>query len=299
MSSPLIGDDARIFLAIARTGTLSGTSTLLGMGIATVSRRLDRIEAALGITLFSRHQFGYRLTDDGEMLLQRAEALEQAGQAFSSAGSQQRSVSGVVRLATAENLANTLIVPSLSGLFEQHPGLRVDVVGASQTVNLHRRDADLAVRMVRPENGNLIIRQLATLGYGLYGAAAYLDARRTDGDSARFDHDAFIGWSETHQHLPAAQWLKRTLYGRPCRLQTNALSSQVAAACAGLGLAVLPHLLARPAGLVCLQSELGIDQPIWLAIHADLAHSRRVRAVADHLIALFEQQQPALAALSN
>lgn len=104
-------DDARIFLAIARAGSLSGASAALGLGVATVSRRLDRLESALSMPLFSRHQSGYRLTADGQALLAPAEALEQAAQALGDAAQSQAQVAGVVRLATAENLANPLIDP--------------------------------------------------------------------------------------------------------------------------------------------------------------------------------------------
>ena len=97
-------DDARIFLAIARAGSLSGASAALGLGVATVSRRLDRLESALAMPLFSRHQSGYRLTADGQALLAPAETLEQAAQALGDAAHSQAQVAGVVRLATAENL---------------------------------------------------------------------------------------------------------------------------------------------------------------------------------------------------
>lgn len=294
MNPLLLWDDARIFLAIARSGTLSGAASALEIGVATVSRRLDRLEAALGVPLFSRHQSGYRLTDDGQALLERAEALERAGHAFGDAAQRQERVAGCVRLATAENLANPLIIPSLNKLFATHPELRVEIVTGVQTVNLHRRDADLAVRMVKPESGNVTIKRLGTLGFGLYGARRYVKARRAKADAAAFENDAFIGWTESHSHLPAAKWMARMLRGRPCKVETNTLSAQFAAATAGLGLAVLPHYLARQAGLVCLLPELGVDQPIWLAIHSDLAHSRRVRAVADHLIKLFEDNEAEL-----
>lgn len=294
MNALLLWDDARVFLAIARSGTLSGAALALDMGIATVSRRLDRLESALGLPLFSRHQHGYRLTDDGDALLARAEALEHAGHAFGEAGQQQGQVAGCVRLATADNLANPLIIPSLARLFAIHPDLRVELVTGVQTVNLHRRDADLAVRMVKPDAGNVTIKRLGTLGFGLYGASSYVDSRHPGTDAASFDEDAFIGWGESHGHLPAAKWIARMLRGRPCRVETNTLSAQLAAATAGLGLAVLPHYLAKETDLVCLLPELGVDQPIWLVIHTDLAHSRRVRAVADHLIQLFEEAESAL-----
>ena len=294
MTPPVHWDDARIFLAIARSGTLSGAAAALEMGVATVSRRLDRLEAALGVPLFSRHQNGYRPTDDGAALLEHAEALEHAGQAFGEAAHQQGQVAGSVRLATAENLASSLIIPSLPQLFATHPALRVEIVSGVAPVNLHRRDADLAVRMVKPATGNVTIQRLGTLGFGLYGAHAYLHARSAEADAATFDDDTWIGWTEPHRSLPAAQSVRRILRGRPCRLETNTLSMQIAAATAGIGLAVLPHFLARPAGLVCLLPALGADQPIWLAIHSSLAHSRRVRAVADHLIQLFEDKRAEL-----
>jgi len=294
MKPILLWDDARIFLAIARHGTLSGAAIALDMGIATVSRRLDRLEAALAVPLFSRHQSGYRLTDDGQALLERAEALEHAGHVFAESAQNQGRVAGTVRLATAENLANPLIVPSLGQLFSRHPDLNVEIVSGVQTVNLHRRDADLAVRMVKPDAGNVTIKRLGTLGFGLYGSRVYVAARRTGINAAFFDEDAFIGWTESHGHLPAAKWITRTLRGRPCKIQTNTLSAQLSATVSGLGLAVLPHFLARQTGLVCLLPEIGADQPIWLAIHSDLAHSRRVRTVADHLIRLFEEKESAL-----
>ncbi|VEB92232.1 LysR family transcriptional regulator [Klebsiella quasipneumoniae] len=153
MTAEFNWDDARIFLAIARAGTLSGAADKMNMGIATVSRRLDRLEQALNVPLFSRHQSGYRLTDDGEALLARAEALEYAGLAFGEAAQLQGHVAGVVRLATSDNLATHFILPSLKGLLDHYPELRVEVLSGVQPVNLHRRDADLAIRMVKPEAG--------------------------------------------------------------------------------------------------------------------------------------------------
>lgn len=276
-------DDARVFLAIARTGTLSGAAAHLGTGLATVSRRIERLEHAIGSPLFSRHQSGYRLTDDGEALLGRAEVLESAGNAFGLRADGAASVAGRVRLATAENLANPLIIPGLPRLLDQHPGLEVEIITDVHTVNLHRREADLAIRMVKPDRGNVTVRRLGTLGFGLYGSPAYLQSRSAGADSARLDNDRFIGWAETQRHLPAAQWIERISRGRPCALTTTSLASQLSATLAGLGLAVLPHFLARPAGLECVAGELGIDQPIWLVIHSDLIGSRRVRIVADYL----------------
>lgn len=286
-------DDARVFLAIARMGTLTRAAKLLGLGVATMTRRLDRLEAALGVKLFSRHQNGYFLTDDGTALVGRAEVLEQAGQAFGTAAMNQ--VAGTVRLATAENLANPLVIPSLGSLLQAHPDLTLEVVTGSTTINLHRRDADLAVRMIKPTDGNVTLRRIGTLGFGLYGSPSYLAGRTSKSHSSVLESDQLIGWVETYSHLPSAQWINRALAGRPARLLTSSLASQHSAAVAGIGLAVLPHFLARGSGLQCAIPELGVDQTIWLVTHSDLIHSRRVRVVADFLIELFESKAKELA----
>lgn len=287
-------DDARVFLAIARSGSLSGAAASLGNGLATVSRRIERLEAALGLALFSRHQNGYRLTDDGAALLERAEALEQAAEAFAEGSAAQTEIAGRVRLATAETLANHLIIPALPKLTDQYPDLSLEVVTDVQTVNLHRRDADLAIRMVKPQRGNVAIRRLGTLGYGLYASRGYMGRRMPRHEDARFDSDPLVGWCETHAHLPAAQWVERMLRGRAPVLTTTTLSAQVSATVAGVGLAVLPHFIARQNDLVCLQGDLGIDQGIWLAIHADLAQSRRVRVVAEFFASLIRESRERL-----
>lgn len=287
-------DDARVFLAIARTGSLSGAATARGMGIATVSRQIERLEAALGLTLFSRHQNGYRLTDDGTALLAKAETLEQAADAFAEGSSAQEQIAGRVRLATAETLASHVIAPALPLLVKQFPALTIDIVTDVEAVNLHRRDADLAIRMVKPERGNVTIRRLGALGFGLYCSARYVEERRQEEDGTEFGGDRFIAWCDAYGHLASAQWTERVLQGRPPTLTTTTLSAQLHAAIAGVGLAILPHFLARQHDLVCLKSALGIDQEIWLAMNSDLAQSRRVRVVSDFLIDLVQRSKVAL-----
>ncbi|MBB3808907.1 LysR family transcriptional regulator [Pseudochelatococcus contaminans] len=289
--SRLRWDDVRVFLAIAHTGTLSGAAVRLGAGLATVSRQIERLESALGLTLFSRHQNGYRLTDDGAALLERAQALEHAAEVLSEGSAAQAGVAGRVRLATAETLANYVIIPALPRLAASYPDLTLEVVTDVQTVNLHRRDADLAVRLVKPTRGNVTIRRLGTIGFGLYGARTYMESRPQAAGDTRFEADRFITWCDTYGHLPAAQWVERVLRGRPPALATTTLSAQLSATVAGVGLGVLPHFIARRHDLACVQADLGIDREIWLAIHADLGHSRRIRVVAEFVTALIRESK--------
>ncbi|WP_208979333.1 LysR family transcriptional regulator [Pseudovibrio axinellae] len=279
----LLWDDIKAFLAVARTGTLSASAQLLNLGVATLSRRVDRLEKVLKIPLFVRHQSGYRLTEDGRDLLEKAEVMEAAALALAAGASAATGVSGKLRLATAANLATGMILPALPKFRANYPDLLVEVVTDINSVNLHRRDADLAIRMVKPERGNLILRRLGTLGYGLYSNSEYALKRKEQIDYGSFENDEFISWCEAQSHLPAAQWVERVLRSRQPAVTTSSLATQVAAAKAGLGLAVLPHYLASKAGLTCLVPDIGVEQPIYLVIQSDLAQSRRVRVLADFL----------------
>ena len=279
----MIWDDTRAFLAVARRGTLSAAARSLHIGIATLSRRIDRLEEALGVPLFVRLQSGYQLTEDGRDLIEKAEAMEDAALALSSGARQQAQLVGKVRLATAENFASGLIIPALPEFHSSHPGLMVEIITDITTVNIHRRDADLALRMVKPQRGNVTLRRLGTLGFGLYASEAYVKNRQIGPDVGNYETDTFITWGDVHSYLPAAQWVERVLRGRTPAITTTSLSTQIAAASAGLGLAVLPHFLAANSELICVDSDIGIDQPIYLVVQSDLAQSRRTRALADFL----------------
>ncbi|WP_320820743.1 LysR family transcriptional regulator [Thalassolituus sp.] len=289
-----VWDDTRAFLAVARHGTLSGAATELNLGIATLSRRIERLEKALKLPLFVRLQSGYQLTEEGGRLIAKAEALEIAAADFSSEVSVQEPLNGRVRLATAENLANGLILPALPEFYQQYPGITLELLTNSATVNLHRRDADLALRMVKPDTGHVTLRRLGTLGYGLYCSAEYAAQRETHPNTGSYDSDRFITWGEMETQLPAALWVERILRGRAPVLTTTSLTNQVVAAKAGLGLAVLPHFVTLDTGLLCIDSNIGIEQSIYLVVQSDLNHSRRIRAVADFLIDLVDRNQALL-----
>jgi DNA-binding transcriptional LysR family regulator len=291
----LVWDDVSVFLAVARSGSLSGAAAALSIGLATVSRRVERLEASLGRPLFLRDHTGYRLTEEGAVLIERAEEMEAAARAFGSGLPEEPEVSGTVRLATAENLATALIIPALPRLRLAHPRLTLEIATDIATVNLHRRDADIALRMIKPDRGHVSVQRLGTLGYGLYGAQSYI-AGRAGRLEVDFEQDELIAWAEGYGHLPAAQWIERALRGRAPAVVTTSLAAQLVGCASGLGLAVLPHFLTQPGELICLDADLGIDQPIWLVTQTDLVSSRRVQAVANFLREVVSEQRGALSA---
>ncbi|OTA17624.1 LysR family transcriptional regulator [Xenorhabdus vietnamensis] len=290
----LIWDDIRVFLVVAQTGTISKAAELLGIGVATVSRKIERLENTFGMPLFLRHQTGYRLTEDGAELLEKAKSMEIAASSFLFEADIRATITGSVRFATLETLANHLIMPNLPALQKNYPNLTLEITTDIYSVNLHRRDADLALRIIRPEQGHVNVRQVGILGFGLYGSETYLSTCPASIFRGEYNDAHFIGWTNEYSQLPSVNWLKQTLQGRPLSVATTSICTQIAAANAGLGLAVLPHIAANDAGLICISSDLGIDKPIWLVIQSDLAHSPRVRKVADFLAEVVFQNQDKL-----
>lgn len=288
--APLDWNAVRDFLAVARTGSLNRAAATLGVNATTVGRRIEGLEVGLGVRLFQRAQNGFALTDEGRDLIERAERIEAAAVAFERRAEATDHVRGRVRLATAENLANFLLLPALPTLRAENPELTVEIVTDIRSANLHRKEADLALRLVRPTQGNVTIKRVGTMRYGLYGSVDYL-ARRTErigkadrtADRERFEADDLIAWSETYADLPAAQWVERTLEARAPALVATSLYGQVIAAREGMGLAVLPcFVAATEPTLRRVPSEAdAMAQELWLAVHTDLVASARVQAVAD------------------
>ena len=278
-------DDSRVFLALARTGTLTAAAQQLGIGIATLSRRIERFERALGVALFIRSQTGYELTEEGLTLVAHTEQMEAAMLGFSKQALD-TAISGTVRLATAENLATKLILPNLSQLKQQHPELNIEIVTDIRTANLHRHDADIALRMTKPTQGHVSFRRVGTLSYGLYQAL--------EGPTIELTPETAIGWDSHYQDLPVAVWLNQAFEGKAPALTTTSVATQLAACKAGLGIAVLPDLVTIDETVRCVKTLPELCQPIYLVLHNDLRHSKRIRCVADFLTELIEQPLTAL-----
>ncbi|MDI6836779.1 MAG: LysR substrate-binding domain-containing protein, partial [Rhizobiaceae bacterium] len=182
-------------------------------------------------------------------------------------------IRGMVRLTSIESLVVPFIVPALAPLLSANPGLDVEILFSSSTVNMHRHDADLALRMVRPERGHLRVRQLAIMGFGLYGPP----------DGGR--PSRMVAWPEAASVGALLTWTEAFAEPQAPRVAVNTLPGQIEAVRRGIGVSVLPHFLAREAGLRLLEDRLGggvpMQRPILLVTHADLAASRRVVSVAE------------------
>lgn len=278
-------DDLRYFLAVARSGSLTLAAASTGTSPQTVARRIEALETETGGALFVRSQAGYALTELGGRLLPQAETVEEACATFCAQAAEQRpELMGTVRLATTDNLANYLLMPALGGLQSRHPELRIELVTGPGTVGLSRREADVALRLTRPDHGNLVVQRLGRMAYGVYAAPIYLQAVPLASSESSCDAPPrqYIVWDDAFAHLPAARWLEQRNDGRKPALVTSSLASQRAAAAQGVGMALLPCFMVQddPA-LQRINGACSLHEELWLAAHANLATTGTVRAVME------------------
>ncbi|MDP3672618.1 MAG: LysR family transcriptional regulator [Telluria sp.] len=284
--------DLRFFLELARAGTLSGASRRLEVEHTTVARRIDRLEAQLGSTLFDRSREGYELTEMGLALLPHAEAMESAALAATEQLSgPDVSVHGVVRLGVPELFAVRVVAPLLVGMLQANPELSVDLLVLPRFANLANREADLGVMLDPPTTGRYMVTRLTSFRLYLYGAPAYLARHapiRAHADLAQHD---FVDYVQDRLASRELSYLDELGFTPRRRLCCTGMPAQIEAASVGMGLIMAPPYAVPDDGrLVPVLSQFFAERTFWLAAPTDLYRLQRVRAVWNLLRELAERQ---------
>lgn len=283
-------NDLKYFLAVARVGGLSAAASQLQTSASTVSRHIEQLERHLG-RLFIRQQTGYVLTEEGQHLLQRTEAIESSMLSVQRRGDQSRldePLRGKIRLATAEGIAAFLIAPRLAEFRQQHPQVQVDIVVNLALANLNRREADIALRFSRDDQqtntNDYIAVEAGEVQFNLYVARHLLPSPSASLQSL-IDVLPFIAWTDDEQRLPMTTWLKQLFNTKPALFSSNSMITQYEAARAGLGIALLPDYLAEADPLLCKLSgaDIPTSRTLWVVYHRDMKNSRLVIAMREFL----------------
>ncbi len=276
-------NDFRLALALARLGSLQKAAAALKVNHSTAYRRLNALEARLGVKLFERAATGYLPTAAGERIALAAERIEAEALALDReiTGRDSR-LSGSLRVTASETLAYGVLTGLLAEFRAAHPGIRIELSIDNRELDLSRGEADIALRATRPSQSSLFGRKIADIAWSVYGSQAYLAERGdpTDlGDLKRYD---MIGW-ERDARVKAAQWLAETVPAEAIIYASNSLINQLTAAKAGIGLAVLPCYIGDTARDLrrALPQLLALTRELWLITHNDLRHAARVRAFFD------------------
>jgi DNA-binding transcriptional LysR family regulator len=293
--------DARQFLAVQRTKSLTAAARVLKVNQSTVSRRIAALEDTLGARLFDRTPDGLVLTTVGERIYDAARRMEEAALAVErTASGEDAKVEGPIRLATSEAFAVGFLMDHLAELRRKHPALSIEVGVGQPSVDLSRREADVALRFrprgTAPAQPNLIARRLGGMAFAAFASRAYLARRGTPRRAGDLDGHDVIAYDEDLPPIPGASWLREAAGNAGAVTRCTSILALAAAARGNLGVTVMPCFLGmrRPA-LVRLTPPATIDYAdIWVVIHPDLRGNARVRAVMDWLAELIVREKRVL-----
>lgn len=276
-------DDLRYFLAVARTGNLSGAAKALGVNHSTAFRRIEAFEERLGVRLFERRREGYALTPAGDEMRDAAERVDAEIDAMERrmTGRDLR-LSGPLSVTTTDDLATCLLGPPLAAFQAAFPGVALSVILDNQFFNLSKRQADVALRPTNNPPDTLVGRRIAGLAFAVYAAKEQAPEGR---EPKALASRPWLMFDDSLSHLAAAKWLAREQGGAAVALRSNNLLTLMTGAVQGMGLALLPCFMADPApGLERVTDPIEDAQSaLWLLTHADLRNTQRVRAFMDHM----------------
>jgi len=276
--------DVRIFLAIARSGTIGAAARSLQISHPTVGRRLRTLEQAFGHTLFQRTADGLVLTDEGHGIIALAEQMEEGALAMERRlAGQVRTLTGNLRISSTDWFGAYVLPPILADFADAYPHVDVEILTDTRRFSLAQRDADVAFRAVPFDTADVVQRRVCTLEYQAYIAEGATDPAYGDGNGVRLI-------TSSVRRLPDVAWLIETFPNARPVLQSNNRNVQGRMCRQGVGIAVLPSVVGdQIAGirrLVLPTSPPARD--IWIGYHRDLRRLQRLRAfistTSDHLV---------------
>ncbi len=291
MVEKLDWDDVRFFLAAARAGSLSVAAKTLGVSVATVGRRVERLEQVMGVPLLHRGVHGVSLSVEGNAMLERAEGVAESMHDLWRASRLQlagEEISGLVTVSMVDSVVHMLIDEQIGVFLASHPGLELTLRGEPHKAQLATLEADIVVRASRPQEHDAVAKRVLKLGYGVYAHPEYVErCRHTQPEGRPLVHQ-IISYVPRFARSPEMLWLRERYATHRWGLKLKTMVEIAAAIRAGVGIGLIPDVLATPE-LVCLARAADLPpREIWIATHHDLQHVPRVRAVMDFLSARLE-----------
>jgi len=279
-------ENLRHFLAVAQTGTLLGAARQIGVEHATVSRRVAALETSLGLKLVDRRGGRIRLTVHGEevaregaSMLEKTATITQIGRA--GAGSMR----GHVKISAPPALSSALLAEPFVKLRRRYPELALTLLGETRLASLNQREADVAIRLSRPESGDYSIVKLGTLTFRFYATDTYLKTLSAD-------KWTFIGYDDSMNASPQEVHLANYAAGRQIASRSSVLEVQASAARLGGGVAILPDfVITKNDCLHIIEDSPAIVREIWLVVHSEIKETATIRAVVDALKQTFSTRQ--------
>ncbi len=280
MSAGLSWDEFRLVKSIAEARSLVGAAELLGVNHSTVFRRLAAVESAAGARLFGRSRAGYEPTAAGEEMIALATTMAESVLEFERrVAGRDVKPTGELSVTTAEAIGQHFMPEIVAQFQAQNPGIAVELILSNQSLNLSRRDADIAIRLTNDPQESLVGRRICTVRWGVYCRRDLIGAL----GSAAIDSLGFIGFSDNLTAAPGRRWMEANIGPGRLLAKANSAHCRLQMALQGLGATLLPCFLGdcypdlKRVGDLLPELDLGL----WMLTHSDLRRSVRVRAFMD------------------
>lgn len=289
-------DDLRYFLAVAQAGSLSGAAQTLNVNTTTVLRRIGSLEDDLGTRLFERERTGYRLTPAGDKLVETLEPVERRLEALPrDFAAQSSGAEGIVRVEASELLAVHVLGPEMPAFKAAHPDLELELItdgrwtsptGAPR-IGSPLRDVDVALRVARPTQGDMLMRKVGDMAFGLYATPDYLEKHGTPQEgSDPLNGHYVIGYPRGAAPLGPVWWLSRAERSAHVALRSAGVFASAEVAATGIALTPLPCVVGDADKRLTriFGPEILGTMELWLMARNDLAQSPHVRAAMEFLV---------------
>ena len=285
----------RDFLAVAEAGSLSAGARSLGVSQPTLSRRVAALEQRLGSELFWRGSRGLERTEAGELLLGRARRrAEEVRELEIAMTGRDDALAGPVRVTSTEGLALHWLTPALADFQAGHPAIEIAIAPQTQLLDLLRREADIALRLGRPRQPDLVARKVFDMAFALYASRRYLDRRGRPQQPEDLAGHQGVGFDEGLSGRGPASWVEELLAPGRIAFRSDSTQAQNAAVRAGFGIGGQACYFAdADRELERVLPELVISIDVWLVTHAGLRRNARIRAVFDFLADRLESDRDA------
>ncbi|MES2612958.1 MAG: LysR family transcriptional regulator [Pseudomonadota bacterium] len=276
----------RAFLETAETGSLSAAARKLGLTQPTLSRQVAAIEQRMGVTLFERVGKAMALTPTGMDLLEHARAMGTAAQALGVAASgRSQEAGGVVSVSATDAVAFYLLPPLVRELRDKEPGIAVEVISSNALSDLLRREADIAIRHVKPEQPELIARLIRETSASFYASKDWVKAHGHPRSAEDATHLPFVGSDRSGQYLGYLRQHGLPLSEANFSCYADHSVAHWALVCRGMGIgAMMDEIAHATPGIVRVLDDVPpVIFPIWLVTHRELRTARRIRVVFEAL----------------
>nr|WP_314092784.1 LysR family transcriptional regulator [uncultured Shinella sp.] len=285
-------DDARMFLAVARTGQILAASRRLGVNHATLSRRVSALEEALKTRLLIRRTNGCDLTAEGEAFLRAAERMETEMLAMqASIGRIDTAVAGTVRVGAPDGFGVSFLAPRLGRLTARHPELKIQLVPVPRSFSLSQREADIAITLERPEQGRLVSSKLTDYTLGLYASRDYLEENGTPETVEDLKAHRRVGYVEDLIFTASLNFTGEIMRSWDASFEISSATGQTEAVRSGAGVGILHDYIARHyPELVRVLPDNTIRRAYWTTWHESARDLARVRTVAEFVQELVRQE---------